>query len=140
MVLLFQRITTTHSCLHRMTFRSTISTTGVWHISRVSGYQQKNSRHMNAIETIQANLAARINRLRMAKREIYCTHTTIEVLKHKSFEVASIDGQLAALMQLFALTRGGEVAIKESTEQLNDRSEERRVGKKATCRRPTKNE
>src|SRR5690606_26211111 len=120
MVLLFQRITTTHSCLHRMTFRSTISTTGVWHISRVSGYQQKNSRHMNTIETIQANLAARINRLRMAKREIYCTHTIIEVLKHKSFEVASIDAQLAALMQLFALTRGGEVAIKESTEQLND--------------------
>jgi len=75
---------------------------------------------MNAIETIQANLAARINRLRMAKREIYCTHTIIEVLKHKSFEVASIDAQLAALMQLFALTRGGEVAIKESTEQLND--------------------
>lgn len=71
------------------------------------------------VDVLQANLAARINRLRMTKHEIYSTHTTIEVLRHKSFELTSVEGQLAQLMQLFALTRDGVEAIKESTEQLN---------------------
>lgn len=73
---------------------------------------------MNAIELLIENLKTRAEILKLKQKEIYLTHTTIEVVQHRSYELASMDAQVSHLNQVLSVLKGGEEGIKQNTESL----------------------